>query len=155
MVVHFAYGSNMSRTLMCAHCAAAAARGTAQLPRWRFLITRDGYASIVPAVGETVHGVLWQVSPRDLAAINVYEGLSVGLYRRRTLPVLNGFGRRVTALSYIARANGEGRPRPGYLDLVVAAARDWQLPDDYIRMLARWAPSGWCGARATEAGERT
>src|ERR1700704_1943306 len=99
MVLHFAYGSNMSRTLMRARCASAAARGTAQLPGWRFLITQDGYASIVPAAGATVHGVLWRLAPRDLAAINAYEALSVGLYRRCTLPVLDGGGQRVKALT--------------------------------------------------------
>ena len=143
----------MSRKLMRARCPAAAALGAAQLAGWRFLITQDGYASIQPAAGEVVHGVLWRLSPRDLAAVNAYEGLRVGLYRRRTLPVRGDAGQRVKALTFIARANGEGPPRPGYLDLVVAAARDWDLPDDYVQALARWSPSRWRGARAADTGE--
>jgi gamma-glutamylcyclotransferase (GGCT)/AIG2-like uncharacterized protein YtfP len=152
MVVHFAYGSNMNRTMMRTRCPSAMALGTARLPGWRFLITQDGYASILPASGDIVHGVLWRLSARDLAAVNAYEGLHAGLYRRHTLSVLAG-SRRRQALAYIARANGEGLPRPGYLGLVVAAARDWDLPDDYIEALARWSPSRWRGERAAETGE--
>jgi len=143
----------MSRALMRARCRAAAALGTAQLAGWRFLITQDGYASIEPAAGEVVHGVLWRLTPRDLAAIVAYEALAVGLYRRRALAVRTDAGRRVQALTFIARATGEGRPRAGYLDLVVAAARDWGLPDGYIRVLARRSRSRWRGPRAAEIGE--
>jgi hypothetical protein len=57
------------------------------------------------------------------------------------------------ALIYIARRRGEGLPRPGYITLVVEAAREWQLPESYIHSLARWAPSRWRGARAKDTGE--
>ena len=39
------------------------------------------------------------------------------------------------ALVYFARPGGEGRPKPGYIELVIAAAREWDLPDAYIRAL--------------------
>ena len=48
---------------------------------------------------------------------------------------------------------GSIAPRPGYIALVVDAARDWKLPEPYVRSLARWAPSGWRGARARDTGE--
>ena len=59
----------------------------ARLENWRFLISTSGYASIVPGTGAAVHGVLWLLTPRDLAALNAYESLESGLYRRRILPV--------------------------------------------------------------------
>ena len=40
-------------------------------------------------------------------------------------------------------------PKPGYMELVVAAAREWNLPPDYIASLQRWLP-----ARALGAGAR-
>ena len=46
-----------------------------------------------------------------------------------------------------------GRPRPGYLDVVLTAARDWELPAPYIRSLQRWSATRWRGARAAEIGE--
>src|SRR6266705_2414305 len=130
-MLHFAYGSNMSRTLMGARCKGAEALGVATLPGWR------------------VHGVLWRLTARDLAAINAYESIDSGLYRRRRLSVRCG-ARQAAALVYIASQRGEGRARPGYINVVVAAARDWGLPAPYIRSLARWSSSRWAGARARD-----
>ena len=48
---------------------------------------------------------------------------------------------------------GSIAPRPGYIPLVVEAAREWQLPEIYIRSLARWAPSRWRGVRAKVTGD--
>jgi hypothetical protein len=146
MTLHFAYGSNMSRPLMQARCPTARALGTATLAGWRFAITPDGYGSIAPRPGGLVHGVVWQLAPRDLAAINAYESLDSGLYRRRVVAVRHG-RRRLSALTYVACRQGEGTPRPGYMSIVVQAARDWNLPAAYIRSLARWSPSRWRGAR--------
>ena len=80
------------------------------------------------------------------------ESLDSGLYVRRRLPVQFGSG-RASALVYIARWREKGTPRPGYIGLVVDAARDWGLPDAYIRSLRRWSPSRWRGARTKASGE--
>jgi Gamma-glutamyl cyclotransferase, AIG2-like len=150
-MLHFAYGSNMDPALMLRRCPSATAIGPARLDHWRFIVTRDGYASIVPAPGEAVHGVLWRLAPRDLAAVNAYESIDSGLYRRRMLPV-----RRdgcVRALVYVARERRAGRPKPGYQNLVVAAARAWNLPEDYVGRLERWVPARLASARAAAMGE--
>jgi hypothetical protein len=152
VTLHFAYGSNMSRRLMGARCAGAPALGTATLAGWRFTINPEGFGSIAPQPGGRVHGVLWRLSARDLAAINAYESVDSGLYLRRQLTVCHR-GRHVAALVYIAARQGEGTPRPGYIHLVVEAARDWDLPERYIQSLRRWSPSGWRGARARDTGE--
>ena len=153
MVLHFAYGSNMSRPLMERRCPGAQAAGPARLDGWRFLITCDGYASIAAAPGAVVHGVLWQLTPRDLAALNAYENLDSGLYRRCRLPVRQR-GRLLQALTYLGRSGPAGRPRPGYQDgIVLPAARDWGLPPAYLAELARWGPSVWRGARAPQPGD--
>jgi hypothetical protein len=51
------------------------------------------------------------------------------------------------------RRLGTGRARPGYISLVVNAAREWSLPQAYVDTLRRWSPSGWRGARAKDTGE--
>jgi len=152
VTLHFTYGSNMSRTLMRAHAPDAQPIGCARLCGYRFIITRDGYASVVPRAGSSVHGVLWRVTARDLALLNAYESIDAGLYRRVRLPVVCDAGRK-EALVYLGRDRNVGRPRPGYLDVVLTAARDWELPAPYIRSLQRWSATRWRGARAAEIGE--
>jgi gamma-glutamylcyclotransferase (GGCT)/AIG2-like uncharacterized protein YtfP len=152
MTLHFAYGSNMSRAGMKTRCPGARAIGTGALRGFRFIIMTNGYASVARASDATVHGVLWRVTPRDLAALNAYESVDSGLYRRVMLPVAAGTG-TVSALVYLGCEEQEGGPRPGYMNVVVEAAREWELPAAYISGLERWSPGGWQGSRATETGE--
>jgi hypothetical protein len=165
MALHFAYGSNMSRLLMGSRCPGARALGIAMLSGWRFVINPEGFGSVAPRAGGRVLGVVWRLTPRDLAAVNAYESVASGLYRRRQLPVrwmacdataVAGAKPRqsaTSALVYIASRQGEGIPRPGYITMVVEAARDWELPDNYIRTLTRWSRSRWRGVRARDTGE--
>ncbi len=152
MIAYFAYGSNMSRAAMRRRCPKAVAVGRAWLDRWRFALCAAGYATVVPAPGHRVHGVLWRISLRDLAALNAYEAVDSGLYVRRMLPVRCGGALR-PALLFVAHRRTPGRPRPGYGPLVAAAARDWQLPTDYVRSLERLAAASWPSGPGRETGE--
>lgn len=139
-MLHFAYGSNMNRTVMRRHAPAAIAIGVAALPNYRFVITADGYASVVPARAETVHGVLWRLTPRDRVTLDLWESVSSGQYRAEMLPVKLPAGGRALSLIYVARPHAAGRPKAGYMELVVAAARTWNLPAAYVTALHRWLP---------------
>jgi hypothetical protein len=150
MALHFAYGSNMSREPMRRRCPGAQALGPCRLDNWRFVITVDRYASVVPMPGVAVHGVLWRLTPRDLAALHAYERLDTGLYRGRTLAVRQGAQLR-RARVYVGRSTALGRPLPGYQEDIVAAARDWAFPPDYVTELAGWLPSADRGAAASTA----
>jgi hypothetical protein len=92
------------------------------------------------------------LTPRDLAALNIYEGVENGLYDMRRRVIRHG-SMRCNALVYIARSRGVGTPKPGYLELVVAAARASHLPQSYVRELMRWTSSGFHGTRAVSTGE--
>jgi gamma-glutamylcyclotransferase (GGCT)/AIG2-like uncharacterized protein YtfP len=135
-MLHFAYGSNMHVGLMHGRCPDACVVGRAELRDHRFLITRDGYASVTAARGGVVHGLLWHISPRDLAALDAYENIDAGLFRRIVLSVQTQ-GRSAKALVYIGRSGAPGRARAGYMELVAAAAREAGLPSDYVAGLAR------------------
>jgi gamma-glutamylcyclotransferase (GGCT)/AIG2-like uncharacterized protein YtfP len=152
MTLYFAYGSNMSRALMRRLCPTAKEVGTAVLEGHRFVITADGFASIERHMGGVVHGVLWRLTPRDFAALNIYESVGTGLYHCRRVPVRHR-RRQCNAFVYVARPRRPGRPRPGYLELVMAAARDWNLPQPYVGELARWSCSGLNAARSVDGGE--
>ena len=99
--------------------------------------------------GDTVHGVLWRLTPRDIAALHAYELLHQGLYDVRFLPVRHG-SRRVRAMIYILRRRTIGMARPGYVERIAAAAREWNLPEPYVRSVERWSNSRYTGARAID-----
>jgi len=140
MPLYFAYGANMDAAAMAARCPRSRALSTARIARWRFIITADGYASVVPDNRAMVHGVLWDIALGDMAALDRYEDVARGLYRKSQISALRAPHGSVRALIYLARATEPGPPRPGYLPAVVAAARDWSLPPSYIAYLESLAP---------------
>jgi cation transport regulator ChaC len=150
-MLYFAYGSNMDRAAMQQRCPGAHALGPAVLGGWRFFIGAKGWGSVDPASGHVVHGVLWRLTPRDRATLHTYELLHKGHYDVRTLPVLFRTG-RVPAMTYVLRRRVPGQPMPGYIELVVSAARDWGLPESYIASIARRSPSRWTGRRGAKVG---
>jgi cation transport regulator ChaC len=152
MTLYFAYGSNMNRAAMKRRSPGARAVGPATLEGYAFFVGLDGWGSVKPKSGETVHGVLWRLAPRDIAALHAYELLHAGLYNVRFLPVRIG-ARRTRAMIYLLRRRASGMPRPGYAEMIAAAARDWKLPDDYVRSIERWSTSRWIGARVIDVGE--
>ena len=152
MTIYFAYGSNMHRPSMKRRCPGARAVGPAMLDGYRFFVGRDGWGSVMPSPGHTVHGVLWRLTPRDIAALHAYELLHQGLYDVRYLPMRHGT-RRVRAMIYILRRHVPGIPRPGYVEMIAAAARRWKLPEAYVRSVERWSVSRWTGTREIDAGD--
>jgi hypothetical protein len=149
--LHFAYGSNMSRAIMRKRAPGGVPVGAAVLANHRFVITADGYASVEPKRGSRVHGVLWRLTRRDCVTLAAWENIAGGLYRTKTLPVQQA-GRRQLALIYVGRPRPPGRAKAGYMELVIAAALEWQLPQAYIAALRRFLPKrpGGAGPRKLE-----
>jgi gamma-glutamylcyclotransferase len=139
VMLHFAYGSNMHRGVMRKHAPAAVPLGIARLPGYRFVITSDGYASIAPARPRSVYGMLWRLTLRDRVTLDLWENIAAGQYRAAMLPVLQDATRQ-RALVYVARRRPLGRPKSGYMEIVVDAARALELPPGYIACLEEWLP---------------
>jgi len=152
MPLYFAYGSNMNRAAMRRRCPAARAIGPAALADYTFFVGIDGWGSVKPKRGARVHGVLWRLTPRDVAALHAYELLHAGLYELRQLPVRSG-ARLTRATIYLLRQRSAGRPKPGYVEMIAASARAWKLPERYVRSVERWSVSRFTGARLIDAGE--
>jgi hypothetical protein len=51
------------------------------------------------------------------------------------------------------RRRAPGKPRPGYVEMIAAAARGWKLPEPYIQSVERWSASRWTGARVIDVGD--
>ncbi len=144
-MLHFAYGSNMHRAVMRRHAPAATPLGVAELENYRFVITPTATPRSSRASAQTVFGLLWRLTPRDRVTLDLWENIAGGLYRAVTLPVQYG-GRHVPALVYLARPRPHGQPKPGYMEIVVKAAGELELPDDYVASLQRWLPKRPLGA---------
>lgn len=138
MQAYFSYGSNMDAAEMRQRCPDAVLQGIAVLPDHRLMITADGFATIVPDHGRRVMGALWTLTESDERALDVYEDIASGFYRRNFITV-EARGDGVRALVYVASSDRPGKPRSGYLELILSAARALGLPADYVAELERAA----------------
>lgn len=135
--IYFAYGSNLDPGQMARRCPDCQYVGTARAEGRQFLIMSRGYATIIPAEGRTVHGVVWTLTPEDETRLDHYEGVAKGSYYKATVAITLETGETCEAMTYIAAETRSGPPNAGYLECIVAAAEGHGLPADYVAELQR------------------
>lgn len=141
MRLYFAYGSNMSPLQMAMRCPGARPVGRAELHNWRFHVNTRGSASILPGKDRVVHGVLWRCSTAHFHALDQYEGVNWGNYRRRHVSILMPCGTTAPAIVYAGTRTYDGRARVRYMaTAVLPGARAFALPELYIEELLAWLP---------------
>ena len=69
MPLYFAYGTNMDRRAMAQRCPRSRALGRARLARHRLFFMDCGFASVMPDAKACVYGVLWELAPSDVGAL--------------------------------------------------------------------------------------
>jgi gamma-glutamylcyclotransferase len=143
-VSYFAYASNMAPEVIGRLCQRHRYLGVASLADHRLSFTRrsvktgTGVADIVPALGETVWGVVYEIGHDEMVAIERKEG-SGWAYQRIVVPVrMETSGERRTAVTFtvISKEPAEVPPSHEYLDQVIRAARERGLPRSYVERLA-------------------
>lgn len=107
--------------------------------RHRFVLMREGYASVTRDPGRLVHGLLWDLALSDVAALDRYEAIGQRLYRKLVQPVMTQAGSR-RALVYVGNNAGPGRPRFGYLESIVSTASALGFPDAYLAEVRQFLP---------------
>jgi len=143
-VWYFAYGSNMNERLFRErrHMEWLEAR-VGRLRDYRLVFTvaggmRPGVsapANVVAAPGSVVHGVLYYLPLNKFARLDNSEGREYG-YLWTDLE--DDAGRWLKAVTYqVPYAAPEGKPGQGYLNLIREAARQRNLPKDYVEFLDR------------------
>lgn len=130
---YFAYGANMIAADMAQRCPAAREIGPMVLPRWRFIVARGGYSTLVPDPAGRVVGVLWSLTPACERTLDRFEDVDGGLFRRDTIEI-DG----TSTLVYLATDTTPGRAVAGYLEAVIAAAEARSFPADYIEEVRGW-----------------
>jgi phage replication-related protein YjqB (UPF0714/DUF867 family)/gamma-glutamylcyclotransferase (GGCT)/AIG2-like uncharacterized protein YtfP len=141
MQPYFAYGSNLDVTQMAHRCPDATDPRPATLADHDWLINERGVATVAPLDGAQVHGVLWQISDRDLDVLDSAEGVPVR-YRRDRMTVQTDDG-PADAWVYVDHRVETGAPRPGYLERIMAGAVHHGLPQRWLDFLERWDPMNW------------
>ena len=136
MPLYFAYGANMDREAMRLRCPNSRPLGRARLARHKFFIMGPGYASVKCNPRLDVHGVLYDLALSDVSGLDRYEEVGRRLYSKQIQPVLREGSSPVRALVYVGASQAEGRPEPAYIRSIVAAAKEWALPETYVAYLA-------------------
>jgi hypothetical protein len=135
MPLYFAYGTNMDRRAMTQRCPRSRPLGRARLARHRLFFMACGAASVMRDPKACVHGVLWELAPSDVGALDRYEEVGRGLYRKILAPVLREPTGSARALIYVGSESLAGSPRADHLASILAAAADWELPAAYVAYL--------------------
>jgi len=129
----------MHRTQMAERCPHAIIAGTARLPAHRFIINALGWASAVSERDATVYGLLWELTERDVDALDAYEDVADGEYVPKAVIAERWpSGGVVDAWIYAATTVVPGMPSPAYLAGIVEAAVSLGAPPEYIEELREW-----------------
>lgn len=95
--LYIAYGSNLNLPQMEVRCPTAIVKGPGEIKGYELLFR--GVATVEPKEGGSVPVLLWNISPRDEAALDRYEGWP-HLYRKERMDV-EMEGKTVSAMVYV------------------------------------------------------
>lgn len=137
---YFAYGANMEPGHMEQYCPGAVLLGPAVLPDHRFQIAARGYGHATAAPGHELPGVLWELSPDAADALDRFEGVPEGWYRRDTATVRRPDGSLIPVMLYLATDARAGIAVPGYLEGIIPLAERAGFPAGYVEDLRQMLP---------------
>jgi gamma-glutamylcyclotransferase (GGCT)/AIG2-like uncharacterized protein YtfP len=138
--LYAAYGSNMDPEQMLERCPHSPAAGTGWLPGWRLTfggeeLGWDGaLPMVVPDPAGQVFVALYEVSPQDLHALDVWEGADTGLYDRIRVRV-STLDEDVLAWVYVLNGYEGGLPSARAIGVIADAAEAVGAPDEYVAEL--------------------
>lgn len=137
MTIYFAYGANMDPVHMAESCPGAVCLGHATLPHHAFGIAAGGFGTVRPDEGSSVPGVLWRLTDADMAALDRFEGVADGFYRRHRKVVHQQGWANIDAMVYLPADDRPGRPNPGYLERIIEVGESLQFPAHHLDELRR------------------
>ncbi|MGI9157371.1 MAG: gamma-glutamylcyclotransferase [Marmoricola sp.] len=140
MTLYAAYGPNLDPARMSGRCPHSPMRGAGWLQGWRLTfggadIGWDGaMATIVQDASEQVFVAVYDVTAEDIAAMDQWESVDTGLFRkiRVRVSMMNG---EVVAWAYVLDAFEGGLPSASYLGVLADSAEAADAPSDYVAAL--------------------
>jgi len=137
----FAYGSNLDIAQMKRRAPDAKPLASFTLTNARLIFR--GVADVVYDPDSEVVGGVWKISPADEAALDLYEGVASGMYRRTILPI-KGFPGEPEVLLYQMNSEGIYPPSFGYLETIRQGYADFNLPTASLEAAVR---ASWDGKK--------
>lgn len=128
MRIYFAYGSNLSKAQMKRRAPSAQPLCKVQVRDWTLIFRH--VADITPSPGGFVNGALYLIDDEAEAALDDYEGVASGTYRKVLLPInlaVGGVEYR-EMLTYVMNSEGIMPPSAAYLSRIKDGYHDWGLP---------------------------
>lgn len=127
--LYVAYGSNLNLAQMAHRCPRAKVVGKGVLKDYQ--LTFRHVATIEPVKdAETPVGV-WEITPRDEMALDIYEGYP-RMYRKETVDVVMHDGTIKQAMVYIMNDGYAGMPSEYYYNTILKGYHDVGLDDKYL-----------------------
>ena len=141
---YFGYGSNLNLEYLKEHCPSAKFVMKAYLPNYevqfRFWSKRrnGGISTIISNPGELVHGIIYDVSPKDIEVLDIRESVPQGLYKRETFKVLGEDGKWHDADLYrVTEPEGPYIPSKDYVKLMLSGSKRHNIDPLYINKIKK------------------
>ncbi len=137
MTLYAAYGPNLDPARMVGRCPHSPLRGAGWLEGWRLTfggadLGWDGaMATIVQDPFEQVFVAVYDVTREDIAAMDEWESVDTGLFRKIRVRVSMMTG-EVVAWAYVLDAFEGGLPSASYLGVLADSAEAADAPSDYV-----------------------
>lgn len=134
-MLYFAYGSNLNFAAMARRCPAAKPLGKWTLPDSRLVFR--GVADVAHEPGAKCIGGLWRITPACEAALDRYEGIGSGMYRKEYLDVAGDEEGEDRVMFYVMNSTGIFPPSRGYLETIRDGYRNFKLPMKHLHKAVR------------------
>ena len=127
----FFYGSFMNPDVLAKAEVSPSQRQMARLEGWELRISPR--ATLAPAPESCVYGVLAQLTHSDIDKLYTKDWFGFGTYLPEAVIVTDAAARQWAALCFIAWQTEGGAPTEEYIGKMVAVAREFSFPEDYVR----------------------
>ena len=127
--LYIAYGSNLNKEQMYYRCPTAKPIAVDILKDHQLVFQGNpfnAHANVIPAEGKEVPVAIWEITPKDEASLDIYEGVRGGYYTKEHMEV-NVNGEKKEALIYIMTPRPYGIPTDGYLQTIVEGYKDFHF----------------------------
>lgn len=130
MKYYIAYGSNLDKTQMAMRCPESKPIARGWLKNYRLVFQGNKYgahANVIPDQEEDTPVAIWEISKRDEANLDMYEGVAGGYYTKEYMTIkVNGEQKK--GLIYIMTPHGFGTPAQRYFETIRKGYADFNLP---------------------------